>query len=215
MRILVTGFEPFGGEPLNPALEVVRRLPKSIDGAEIICLEVPVAFYQSADLLAETLARLKPDVVLCIGQAGGRFGLTPERVAINQDDASIPDNRGQQPIDVPIQADGQPAYFSTLPIKAMVAAIREAGLPASVSNSAGTYVCNHLMYQVLYQADKFYPDLRAGFLHIPFLPEQVVDKPNMPSMGLADICRGVEIALATIVHQAGQADQKLGGGATH
>lgn len=215
MKILVTGFEPFGGETKNPALEVVRCLPKSIEGAEIVCLEVPVTFHQSAAVLAESLASLKPDAVLCIGQAGGRFGLTPERVAINQDDASIPDNSGQQPIDLPIQADGQPAYFSSLPIKAMVAAIREAGLPASVSNTAGTYVCNHLMYQALYQADKFYPGLRAGFLHIPFLPEQVVDKPNTPSMGLADICRGVEIALATIVLQTGQADQKLVGGATH
>lgn len=114
-------------------------------------------------MLADSLASLKLDAVLCIGQAGGRFGLTPERVAINQDDASIPDNRGQQPIDLSIQADDQPAYFRSLPIKAMVAAIREAGLPASVSNTAGTYVCNHLMYQALYQADKFLPRFASWF----------------------------------------------------
>lgn len=215
MKILVTGFEPFGGENRNPALEVIRRLPSSLAGAEIKCLQVPVTFHQSATVVAETMADYQPDVVLCIGQAGGRFGLTPERVAINQDDASIPDNDGQQPIDVTIQADGPAAYFSTLPIKAMVAAIRAAGLPASVSNSAGTYVCNHLMYQVLYLADKFYPDTRAGFLHIPFLPEQVVDKPNTASMALEDICRGVEIALETIVTHKGQDDKHLVAGTTH
>lgn len=215
MKILVTGFEPFGGEDRNPALEVVRRLPTRLAGAEISCLEVPVTFHQSAAVVAEAMADYQPDVVLCIGQAGGRFGLTPERVAINQDDASIPDNDGQQPIDAAIQADGPTAYFSTLPIKAMVAAIRAAGLPASVSNSAGTYVCNHLMYQVLYLADKFYPGTRAGFLHIPFLPEQVVDKPNTASMALDDICRGVEIALETIVRQGDQADLNLVAGATH
>lgn len=215
MKILVTGFEPFGGEDRNPALEVVRSLPETIAGAEIKCLEVPVTFHQSAEVVKAAMADYRPDAVLCIGQAGGRFGLTPERVAINQDDASIPDNAGQQPIDVPIQVDGQPAYFSTLPIKAMVAAIRSAGLPASVSNTAGTYVCNHLMYQVLYLAEKCYPETKAGFLHIPFLPEQVVDKPNTPSMGLADICRGVEIALETLVSYAGQADVSLVAGATH
>lgn len=121
--------------------------------------------------MAEAIEREKPDAVLCIGQAGGRFELTPERVAINVDDARIKDNEGQQPIDVPIFEDGENAYFATLPIKAMVKSIREAGIPASVSNCAGTFVCNHLMYGVLYILAKKYPGVRGGFMHVPFIPD--------------------------------------------
>ena len=167
MKILVTGFDPFGGEKVNPALEAVKSLPSVIHGAEIRWVEIPTVFYKSAEVLEAEIVRYQPDVVLCIGQAGGRASLTPERVAINQDDARIPDNQGNQPIDTPIRLDGEAAYFSTLPIKAMVQAIKEEGLPASVSNSAGTFVCNHLMYQALYLADKKFSHMRAGFMHIP------------------------------------------------
>ena len=139
MKILVTGFDPFGGESINPALEVIKSLPKQIAGAEILLEEIPTAFYQAASVLEKAMVKYVPDIVLCIGQAGGRTELTPERVAINQDDARIPDNLGQQPIDTMIREDGQPAYFSALPIKAMVEAIRAAGLPASVSNTAGFF----------------------------------------------------------------------------
>lgn len=214
MKILVTGFDPFGGEKVNPALEAVKSLPSVIHGAEIRWVEIPTVFYQSAEVLEAEIVRYQPDVVLCIGQAGGRASLTPERVAINQDDARIPDNQGNQPIDTPIRLDGEAAYFSTLPIKAMVQAIKEEGLPASVSNSAGTFVCNHLMYQVLYLADKKFPHMRAGFMHIPYMTEQVINKPNTASMNLADIVKGIEAAIGAIVDYKDK-DLKIVGGATH
>ena len=214
MKILVTGFDPFGGEKVNPALEAVKSLPSVIHGAEIRWVEIPTVFYKSAEILETEIVRYQPDVVLCIGQAGGRASLTPERVAINQDDARIPDNQENQPIDTPIRLDGEAAYFSTLPIKAMVQAIKEEGLPASVSNSAGTFVCNHLMYQALYLADKKFPNMRAGFMHIPYMTEQVVNKPNTASMNLADIVKGIEAAIGAIVDYKDK-DLKIVGGATH
>ncbi len=214
MKILVTGFDPFGGEKVNPALEAVKSLPSVIHGAEIRWVEIPTVFYQSAEILETEIVRYQPDVVLCIGQAGGRASLTPERVAINQDDARIPDNQENQPIDIPIRLDGEAAYFSTLPIKAMVQAIKEVGLPATVSNTAGTFVCNHLMYQALYLADKKFPHMRAGFMHIPYMTEQVINKPNTASMNLADIVKGIEAAIGAIVDYKDK-DLKIVGGATH
>lgn len=214
MKILVTGFDPFGGEKVNPALEAVKSLSSVIHGAEIRWVEIPTVFYQSAEVLEAEIVRYQPDVVLCIGQAGGRASLTPERVAINQDDARIPDNQGNQPIDTPIRLDGEAAYFSTLPIKAMVQAIKEVGLPATVSNTAGTFVCNHLMYQALYLADKKFSHMRAGFMHIPYMTEQVINKPNTASMNLADIVKGIEAAIGAIVDYKDK-DLKIVGGATH
>ena len=214
MNILVTGFDPFGGEKVNPALEAVKSLPSEIHGAEIHWVEIPTVFYKAADVLETAIVRFQPDAVLCIGQAGGRASLTPERVAINQDDARIPDNQGNQPIDTPIRLDGEAAYFSTLPIKAMVQAIKEEGLPATVSNTAGTFVCNHLMYQALYLADKKFPNMRAGFMHIPYMTEQVINKPNTASMNLTDIVRGIEAAIGAIVDYKDK-DIKLVGGTTH
>ena len=214
MKILVTGFDPFGGEKVNPALEAVKSLPSEIHGAEVYWVEIPTVFYKAAEVLETAIVRFQPDAVLCIGQAGGRTSLTPERVAINQDDARIPDNQGNQPIDTPIRLDGEAAYFSTLPIKAMVQAIKEVGLPATVSNTAGTFVCNHLMYQALYLADKKFPNMRAGFMHIPYMTEQVVNKPNTASMNLTDIVRGIEAAIGAIVDYKDK-DIKLVGGTTH
>ena len=214
MKILVTGFDPFGGEKVNPALEAVKSLPSEIHGAEIHWVEIPTVFYKSAEVLETAIVRFQPDAVLCIGQAGGRASLTPERVAINQDDARIPDNQGNQPIDTPIRLDGEAAYFSTLPIKAMVQAIKEEGLPATVSNTAGTFVCNHLMYQALYLADKKFSHMRAGFMHIPYMTEQVINKPNTASMNLTDIVRGIEAAIGAIVDYKDK-DIKLVGGTTH
>ena len=214
MKILVTGFDPFGGETVNPALEAVKSLPSEIHGAEVHWVAIPTVFYKAAEVLETAIVRYQPDAVLCIGQAGGRASLTPERVAINQDDARIPDNQGNQPIDTPIRLDGQAAYFSTLPIKAMVQAIKEEGLPATVSNTAGTFVCNHLMYQALYLADKKFPHMRAGFMHIPYMTEQVVNKPNTASMNLTDIVRGIEAAIGAIVDYKDK-DIKLVGGTTH
>ncbi|WP_124057513.1 pyroglutamyl-peptidase I [Vaginisenegalia massiliensis] len=215
MKILVTGFDPFGGEAINPAIEAVKQLPNTIKGAEIIKLEIPTVFHQSARVMREKALEVRPDVILNIGQAGGRAELTPERVAINQDDARIPDNEGNQPIDVAIQADGESAYFSTLPIKAMVEAIRQAGLPAAVSNSAGTFVCNHIMYQSLYLAATELEGTKAGFMHIPYMTQQVVDKANQPSMSLDDIVRGIEVAIEAIVEYHDQEDLKVIGGTTH
>lgn len=215
MKILVTGFDPFGGEAINPALETIKALPRTIADAEIMIVEVPTVFDKAARVLEEKMTEFQPDAVLCIGQAGGRVDLTPERIAINQDDARIPDNEGQQPIDRTIREDGQPAYFSTLPIKAMVEAIRSVGIPASVSNTAGTFVCNHLMYQALYLAEKSFPNTKAGFLHIPYLPEQVLDKPGVPSMSLEVIVKGIEAAISAIVAYADKEDIKTVGGATH
>ncbi|MCZ0717372.1 pyroglutamyl-peptidase I [Aerococcus kribbianus] len=215
MKILVTGFDPFGGEDKNPALEAVKRLPDTIKGAEIIKLEIPTVFHKSADVVREKMREVQPDAVLNIGQAGGRYDLTVERVAINQDDARIPDNDGKQPIDEAIQADGAPAYFASIPVKAMVEAIRQEGLPASVSNTAGTFVCNHIMYQTLYIVVNEFPDTKAGFMHIPYMSQQVVDKPGTPSMALDDMVTGITAAIAAIVDYQDKDDIKAVGGATH
>lgn len=199
MKILLTGFDPFGGETINPAWEAVKMVQNQIDDIEIVKLKVPTVFYKSIAKVAEVLEREKPDAVLCIGQAGGRYDLTPERVAININDARIPDNEGQQPIDIPVFEDGAAAYFSTLPVKAMVKAIRHAGVPASVSNTAGTFVCNHLMYGVLYTLEKKYPGVRGGFMHVPFITSQIVHRfPSAPSLSIEDIVKGIEAALRAI-----------------
>ena len=197
MKLLLTAFDPFGGSPINPAQEAVKLVADRVAGVEIVKLEVPTVFGKSIATVTAAIDEIKPDAVLCIGQAGGRYDLTPERVAINLDDARIPDNEGKQPIDTCIFEDGAPAYFSTLPIKAMVARIREAGLPASVSNTAGTFVCNHLMYGVLYHLAKHCPGVRGGFMHVPFVPSQTVER-AAPSMCVTDIARGIEAAIAAI-----------------
>ena len=196
-KLLLTAFTPFDGERINPALEAVKLVKNKIGNLEIIKLEVPTVFGKSIETVREAIEREKPDFVLSIGQAGGRAEITPERIAINLDDARIPDNEGNQPIDEPIFPDGENAYFSTLPVKAMVEAIRKEGLPSSLSNSAGTYVCNHLMYGVLYYLDKR-PSMKAGFIHVPYIPEQVKDKKEMPDLPLSDIVRGLEAAIQAV-----------------
>ena len=165
MKIIVTGFDPFGGETINPSIECVKALPE-IEGVELIRLELPTVFKESAKRLNEVINDVKPDAVLSVGQAGGRPGITMERIAINVDDARIPDNISQQPIDEAIQLDGEAAYFTTLPIKRIVKAIREAGIPAEVSNSAGTFVCNHIMYQALFAATKADKPFKAGLFRL-------------------------------------------------
>ena len=210
MKLLLTAFSPFGGEKINPSLEAVKLVKDKILETDIIKLEVPTVFGKSIKIVADMIEKEKPDYVLCVGQAGGRYGITPERVAINIDDARIPDNEGRQPIDIPIFADGEPAYFSNLPVKAMVEEIRKEGLPASLSNSAGTYVCNHLMYGVLYTLSKKFKEVKGGFIHVPFVPEQTVDKPGKPSMSLTDIVRGLEAAIKAAVEN--QTDINVTGG---
>ena len=214
MKILVTGFDPFGGEPTNPAIEAVKRIDDNIEGAEIIKLEIPTVFHKASDVVEAKIKEVNPDVILSVGQAGGRYGICVERVAINQDDARIEDNEGKQPIDVAIREDGAPAYFSTLPIKAMVEEIKKENIPASVSNTAGTFVCNHIMYQDLYLAEK-YGNIKAGFIHVPFLTEQVVDKKDTASMSLEDIVKGLNAAIRAIVKYNDKEDLNVTGGATH
>lgn len=196
-KLLLTAFTPFDGEKINPALEAVKLLKDKIENVEIVKFEVPTVFGKSIQLVFDAIDKEKPDFVLSIGQAGGRAEITPERVAINLDDARIPDNEGNQPIDEPIFPDGENAYFSTLPVKAMVEAIREEGIPSSLSNSAGTFVCNHLMYGVLYYLDKR-PGMKAGFIHVPYIPEQTKNKKEMPTLELSEIVRGLEAAITAI-----------------
>ncbi|WP_368235382.1 pyroglutamyl-peptidase I [Clostridium perfringens] len=199
MKVLITGFDPFGGESINPALEAVKMIPENIEGAQVIKLEIPTVFRKSLEKIEEKIEEIKPDVVISVGQAGGRFGVTPERVAINMDDARIEDNEGNQPIDISIYEDGESAYFSNLPIKAMVKEMVDNGIPASVSNTAGTFVCNHVMYGVLYLVNKKYKNIRGGFIHVPYIPAQVVNKPNTPSMSINDIAKGLELSIKAIV----------------
>lgn len=212
-KYLVTYFGPFGGESINPSQLSVAQLPDEIAGVEIIKREMPVVFGGSKDLLWKEAANIIPDAIICIGQAGGRPNITVERVAVNIDDARIPDNEGNQPIDEPIFKQGPDAYFSTFPIKMMVKNCHDAKIPAAVSNSAGTYVCNHLMYTACHWAATEKSNVKAGFIHIPFVPEQTVDKPTMPAMALSDITRGLEVMIKTIIHV--DEDIKVTGGAEH
>lgn len=198
MNILVTAFDPFGGESVNPAQQAVERLSDEIGSAKLHKLILPTVFGQAAKLAIEAMDRLHPDAVICVGQAGGRRAVTPERVAINVMDASITDNAGHQPVDEPIIENGPAAYFSTLPIKTMVKAIRDAGLPGDVSNSAGTFVCNSLLYSVLHHAALNMPEIRAVFIHVPYIPEQTAGKENVPSMPLDDIVRALSAAIASL-----------------
>ena len=209
MKIIVTGFDPFGGEKINPSIECVRALP-DIEGVELFRVELPTVFKESAIRLNEVINDVKPDAVLCVGQAGGRPGVTMERIAINVDDARIPDNSSQQPIDEVIQRDGEAAYFTTLPIKRIVNAIREVGIPAEVSNTAGTFVCNHIMYQALFAATKTDNPFKAGFMHIPFIPEQTTEK---PSLSLAESTKALQIAIETIRDYLHDEDIKVQEGA--
>jgi len=195
MKALVTGFEAFGGERVNPALEALRQLPENVGAVALATRILPTVFGRSLAALEAAVAATAPDIVLCVGEAGGRTALSLERVAINIDDARIPDNMGNQPIDLPVVAGGPPAYFTTLPVKAAVAALREAGLPATLSNTAGTFVCNHVFYGLMHLAATRWPGVRGGFLHVPYLPSQAARQAGAPSMALDDIVRGIEIVL--------------------
>lgn len=213
MKILVTGFDPFGGEKINPAIESVKRLPDKIMDAEIIKLEIPTVIGKSVDKIREKIKEVEPNVVLSIGQAGGRPDITVERVGINCDDCRIKDNEGNQPIDEKVVENGPAAYFATIPIKAIVEHIKEGKIPASVSNTAGTFICNHVLYGVCHIKATEYPNMRTGFIHIPFLPEQVTDKKNMPSMALETIVKGLELAIEAII--TNKEDIVVTGGKTH
>lgn len=214
MKVLITGFDPFGGESVNPAFEAVKLLPDVIADAEVIKLEIPTVFSKSGPAVEAGIKEHNPDVVINVGQAGGRSCVTPEMIGINLAEARIPDNDGEQPLDEPLQADGPAAYFTTLPIKAMVQNVRDHGIPCHVSYTAGTYVCNCVMYNVLHMAATKYPHIRAGFIHVPFAAEQVVNKPNgTPSMALTDIAKALEYIIEAAVTNT--EDVKIAVGETH
>lgn len=196
MKLLLTGFEPFGQESVNPSWEAVKIFPDMLDDIEVVKTRLPVTFKGSALMLEQVIDEFRPDVVLCLGQGSGRSEVGIERVAINMADSKKPDNDGYNPEEMPIHADAPNAYFSNLPVKHLVETLHEAGIPAVVSNSAGTYVCNSVFYTALHLVHNKYPDMRAGFVHIPYLPFQVVGKKQEPSMAIETVM----LALKTILH---------------
>ena len=194
MKVLLTGFDPFGGESVNPAFEAIKLLPSTIAGAEIVYVEIP-----------------NPDIVMNVGQAGGRSCVTVEKVGINLADARIPDNAGDQPLDEPLQADGPTGYFATIPVNAMVQNVRAHGLPCHVSFTAGTYVCNCVMYNVLHMCATKYTNIRAGFIHVPYACDQVVDKANgMASMPLETIAKSLEYCVEAVVNNTEDVKEVMG-----
>ncbi|MDB5748254.1 MAG: pcp [Massilia sp.] len=210
--VLLTGFEPFNGATINPAWEAVRALKGwSGDGFFVEVLQLPCVFGFANRVLRGAIDEMKPAVVICVGQAGGRADLTVERVAINVDDAPIVDNDRQQPVDATIVAGAPAAYFATLPVKAIVGAMRERGLKASVSQTAGTFVCNHVFYGLMNHIDG--TGVQGGFVHVPYLPEQAAAFEGAPSMALAEIVEGLRAAVEVAVRGGG--DVAAGGGATH
>lgn len=211
--LLITGFTPFNGEKINPSWQVAKALPETISGYKIIKLRVPTEFGKSINVVTKAIDKLKPDIVLCLGQAGGRAQMSLERVAINVNDARIADNAGVQPIDEAIAEDAPAAYFCTLPVKAMVQSMLDQNIPAEVSNTAGTFVCNHLIFGVLHHvALRQYP-IRAGFMHVPFVDSQVVGRDDVPSLTLPAMIEATKAAIiAAIKHRE---DIKTIGGAHH
>lgn len=211
--VLITGFEPFDGEAVNPSWEVVSRLDNAIiGGCRVVARQLPCVFGEALIELNAAIDSLSPTLVLSVGQAGGRTDISVERVAINVDDARIPDNRGNQPVDTPIVASGPAAWFSSLPIKAIVSALRDAGIPASVSQTAGTFVCNHVMYGLLHKLSGI-PEAKGGFIHIPYLPQQAAAHPGASSMAAETVRQGLELAIATALQV--ENDIQVTGGATH
>ena len=200
MKILLTAFDPFGDQAINPALEAVK-LVNAPQGITLHKLEVPTVFGLSLETVSAAMELEQPDVVLCVGQAGGRSAVTPERLAINIMDAVSPDNQGFSPKDQPVIPGGENALFSTVPVKAMVSAIQAAGVPGQLSNTAGTFVCNQLLYGVLHLCRHRYPGTRAGFIHLPFLPQQAEEKPNMPSLPLSQMVIALEACLSVFAEE--------------
>lgn len=190
-KLLITGFDPFGGETINPAWAAVKLLPDIIGDYQLTKLEIPTVFGKAAQTVLEKAEEVRPQAILCIGQAGGRAAVTPERVAINLRDAKITDNDGNQPVDVPCVPGGPTAYFATVPVKAMVKAMADAGLSAAVSNTAGTFVCNDTLYTLLHRFDG--TDVRCGFIHVPYLPQQ-----GTPSLELDWTAAALEAAIGAL-----------------
>lgn len=211
--VLLTGFQPFGGEHVNPSWQAVYALHGTrIAGHRVVARELPVAFGDSLKTLRAALREITPSLVICVGQAGGRAQLSLERVAINVDDARIPDNRGRQPVDLPVVDDGPAAYFSTLPIKAMLRALRGAGIPAEISQTAGTYVCNHVFYGLMH-ALRARRGVRAGFIHIPYSPAQAALHPGAPCLAIETVTAALRLAVQVALKTP--SDIRMAAGAEH
>ncbi|QSX05238.1 pyroglutamyl-peptidase I [Sedimentibacter sp. zth1] len=211
MKILVTGFDPFGGEKVNPAYEAVKLLPKEIKGAQIITIEIPTVFGRGPEAVEKAIIEHNPNAVVCVGQAGGRSCISIERVGINLQEASIPDNDGNQPVDKKSKEDGENAYFATIPVKSMVNNVRKHGIPSHLSYTAGSYVCNDVMYSLLYTLDKKFPGVKGGFIHVPFATEQVTSKANnVASMPVETIAKGLEYSIEAIVDNELDINEAMG-----
>lgn len=193
-KLLITGFDPFGGEHINPSWEAVKLLPDRIGDYLVTKMEIPTVFGTAAARIINTADELKPDVILSIGQAGGRRAVTPELVAINLQEARIPDNAGIQPVNIPVVPEGPAAYFATVPVREMVNAINSADIPAALSYSAGAFVCNDVLYRLLHRFDG--TATRVGFIHVPFLPQQA--KEDQPSMTLERIVHALNLAISVL-----------------
>lgn len=199
MKVLVTGFEPFGGSAVNASWEAVRRLPDKIGGAEICKLRLPVVFGEAGAILSRCMKEERPDAVISVGQAEGRDKITPERIAVNLRDARIPDNRGNQPQEESVVPEGPDGIFATIPVKRIAEALRAAGIPAGVSGSAGTYVCNDVMYQALWSVGEMDSRPAAGFIHVPGLSAgENAPEEKRPGMELDSMVRGLVIAVEEI-----------------
>lgn len=210
-RVLLTGFDPFGGERINPAMDVVRELAgERIAGHRVVPATLPVTFADAPAALAAALEREQPALAICIGQAGGRARISLERVALNLVDARIPDNAGAQPIDTRVIDDAPDAYFTTLPVKSMLQAMTASGVPAELSLSAGTYVCNAVFFALQHLLATRWPQVRGGFIHIPYLPQQAALHPGAPSLGLGTLGKGIGIAIEAALLAA--EDAKVAGG---
>lgn len=199
-RVLLSAFDPFHGQSINPSQLSVQRLVSSGEspgGVELRAVFLPVVFGDAAGELARAVREHEPDIVICVGEAGGRFAVTPERFAVNLNDADFPDNAGNQPVSEPITLDCPVAYASTLPVAAMVEAMRAAGIPAVESSSAGNYVCNSVFYGLMHLIATERPQLRGGFVHVPFMHEQVLDRSDAPSLSIDTITDAVRIAVET------------------
>lgn len=197
--VLLTGFEPFGGEKLNPSAEIARHLHgAAIAGHRVRAALLPCVFRESIAELRRQIRSVRPALVICVGQAGGRAEITPERIAINVDDARIPDNAGRRPVDRPVVRGGPAAYWSTLPVKAIVAALRERGVPAAVSQTAGTYVCNHVFYGLMHALRRS-RNVRGGFVHVPYLPEQA--RGGEPAITLEMMIAAMSVLIAVALRR--------------
>lgn len=201
-RVLVTGFDPFDNEPVNAAWEVVKELDGwTTEDAEVVVRQIPTVFDESIATLYTAIDEVNPDIVICVGQAGGRSAVSVERIGVNLSDARIPDNRGVSPVQESIVPGGPDGYFSTLPVRVIVEAVQEAGIPAEESWSAGTYVCNHLLYGLMHRLqDEILSErgVLGGFIHIPFLPEQAVRHKNAPSLPADLVRQAIEIAVGVV-----------------